>query len=56
MGLESGDSGGADQKDKKSAGANPEDIAKALEGLLKEGFNVRRKHLPISLLRFKVAL
>ncbi len=33
MGLESGD----------SAGADPEDIAKALEGLLKEGYNVRRK-------------
>ncbi len=32
MGLESRD----------SAGADPEDIAKALEGLLKEGYNVRR--------------
>ncbi len=28
---------------KESAGADPEDIAKAFEGLLKEGFNVRRK-------------
>ncbi len=46
MGLESGDLGGAHQ----------EDIAKALEGLLKEGCNVRRRLLPISLLRFKVAL
>ncbi len=33
MGLESGE----------SAGADPEDIAKDLEGLLKEGYNVRRK-------------
>ncbi len=33
MGLESGESQGTD----------PEDIAKALEGLLKEGYNVRRK-------------
>ncbi len=38
MGLESGDSQGADQ----------EDIAKSLEGLLKEGYNVRRNLLPIN--------
>jgi len=46
MGLESGESNGAHQ----------EDIAKALEGLLKEGHNVRRKLLPVNLLSFKVAL
>ncbi len=46
MGLESGDSQGADQ----------EDIAKSLEGLLKEGYNVRRNLLPINLLRFIVSL
>ncbi len=46
MGLESGD----------SCGADPEDITKSLEGLLKEGYKVRRKRLPVNLLRFKVAL
>ncbi len=46
MGLESGE----------SAGAHQEDIAKALKGLLKEGYNVREETLPIHLHRFKVAL
>ncbi len=46
MGLEPGDSQGAD----------PEDIAKSLEGLLKEGHKVRRKLLPVNLLSFKVDL
>ncbi len=40
----------------KSLSADPEDIAKAFEGLLKEGFNVRRKLLPIHLHIIKVAL
>ncbi len=50
MGLEAGELAGAHQ------GADTEDIAKALEGLLKEGYNVRRKLLSIHLHRFKVAL
>ncbi len=57
MGLESGKSQLQSHSESgDSAGAHQEDIAKAFEGLLKEGYNVRRKLLSIHLHRIKVAL